>query len=245
MFGAEGPALPRRLDAYRTGAGVSWDELGDHAREGQSDANRPWFEQQLAGALASVEDLHERLARPGVRVLDLGCGGGWSTIALSRAYPAAAIHGVDIDEPSVSMATANAQAVGVADQVRYSHGDAADLPADSYDVAFAFECVHDMPQPVDVLTAVRKSLTPGAPLIVMDEAVAESFAPDGDEVERLMYGFSLLVCLPDGRSSLSSAATGTVMRPSRLREYAGAAGFGEFEVLPIADFSFFRFYRLS
>lgn len=245
MFGAVGPALPQLLDAYRTGDGVSWDELGDHAREGQADANRPWFEHQLADALAGVEDLHGLLSRPGVRVLDVGSGGGWSSIALGRAYPTAAVHGIDIDEPSVSMATENARAAGVADRVRFSHGDAADLPADRYDLAFAFECVHDMPRPVDVLTAVRQSLTPGAPMIVMDEAVAESFAPDGDEVERMMYGFSLFVCLPDGRSSLPSVATGTVMRPSRLQEYAEAAGFSEFEVLPITDFSFFRFYRLS
>jgi hypothetical protein len=34
------------------------------------------------------------------------------------------------------------------------------------------------------------------------------------------------------------------MRPSLLREYAEAAGFGEFEVLPIEDFASFRFYRL-
>ncbi|MEU4363137.1 class I SAM-dependent methyltransferase [Promicromonospora sp. NPDC023987] len=245
MFGAVGPALPRLLEAYRTGDGVSWDEFGDDAREGQSDANRPWFEHQLADALAGVEDLHRLLARPGVRILDVGCGGGWSSIALGLAYPTATVHGIDIDAPSVSMATDNAQAAGVADRLQFSAGDAADLPADRYDVAFAFECVHDMPRPVDVLTAVRKSLTPGAPLIVMDEAVADSFAPDGDEVERLMYGYSLFICLPDGLSSRPSVATGTVMRPPRLREYAEAAGFGEFEVLPIADFSFFRFYRLS
>jgi SAM-dependent methyltransferase len=245
MFGAVGPALPRLLAAYRTGDGISWDELGDHAREGQADANRPWFEHQLAEALGGVEDLHRLLERPGARVLDVGCGGGWSSIALGRAYPAAEVHGIDIDAPSVSMATENARVAGVSDQVRFSHGDAADLPADRYDVAFAFECVHDMPRPVDVLTSVRRSLVPGAPLIVMDEAVADSFAPDGDEVERLMYGFSLFICLPDGRSSSPSAATGTVLRPSRLREYAEAAGFGEFEVLAIEDFSFFRFYRLS
>jgi len=244
MFGAVGPALPRLLAAYRTGDGVSWNELVDHAREGQADANRPWFEHKLADALADVEDLHGLLARPGVRVLDVGSGGGWSSIALSRAYPAAEIHGIDIDAPSVSMAVENARAAGVDDRVRFSHGDAAELPAGRYDAAFAFECVHDMPRPVEVLTAVRKSLTPGAPLIVMDEAVAESFAPDGDELERLMYGFSLFVCLPDGRSSRPSVATGTVMRPSRLREFAQAAGFNEFEVLPITDFSFFRFYRI-
>ena len=34
----------------------------------------------------------------------------------------------------------------------------------------------------------------------MDEAVADAFAPDGDELERIMYGFSLFVCLPDGMS---------------------------------------------
>ena len=245
MFGAVGPALPRLLAAYRTGDGLSWDELGDHAREGQADANRPWFEHRLADALGSVEDLHGVLGRPGARILDVGSGGGWSSIALGRAYPSAEIHGIDIDAPSVVMAMENARAAGVDDRVRFSHGDAADLPADRYDAAFAFECVHDLPRPVDVLAAVRRSLAPGAPLIVMDEAVAETFAPDGDELERLMYGFSLFVCLPDGRSSSPSAATGTVMRPARLREYAEAAGFSEFEVLPIEDFSFFRFYRLA
>ena len=82
-------------------------------------------------------------------------------------------------------------------------------------------------------------------MVVMDEAVAEEFAPGGDELERVMYGFSLLVCLPDGMSGADSVGTGTVMRPSTLRRYAEEAGFSGFEVLPIEDFGFWRFYRLS
>jgi hypothetical protein len=77
----------------------------------------------------------------------------------------------------------------------------------------------------------------------MDEAVAEEFTVPGSEVDRLMYGYSLLCCLPDGRSQEPSAATGTVMRPATLQRYARDAGFSGVEVLPLEN-DFFRFYRL-
>ncbi len=243
MFAATGPTLPLLLEAYRTGGGVSWEQLGPDARESQADGNRPWYDTQLATALAGVPDLHEALARPGARILDVGAGGAWSTIALAQAYPEADITALDIDLPSVEMARANAAAAGVALEVH--HGDGADLHEASYDIAFAFECIHDMAQPVEVLASVRRVLAPGGCLVVMDEAVAETFAPDGDELERMMYGFSLLVCLPDGMSRQPSAGTGTVMRPSVLRGYAEEAGFSGFEILPIEDFGFWRFYRLT
>lgn len=245
MFGAVGPALPKLLEVYRNGGGVSWDELGDDARQSQADANRPWYENQLGPALSGVAAVHDVLAAPGCRVLDVGCGGGWSSISLARAYPGATILGVDIDQPSIDLAVANAREAGVDDRVRFLCQDAASLPEGTVDVAFAFECVHDMPRPVEVLSAVRRTLVPGGSLVVMDEAVADAFAPDGDDLERIMYGFSLFVCLPDGLSSPPSAGTGTVMRPSTLQGYGEAAGFSGFEVLPIEGFGFWRFYRLS
>ena len=244
MFGAVGPTLPHLLDAYRHGGGITWDEFGPDAREGQADANRPWYEQRLAAALAGVPEVHDRLSAPGARVLDVGSGGGWSTIALARAYPSAVLQGVDIDEPSVEMARAHAAESGVGDRVTFTSGDAAALDTTAYDVAFAFECVHDMPRPADVLGAVRRALKPGGVMVVMDEAVADEFAPHGDELERVMYGFSLFVCLPDSMSSPPSVATGTVMRPSALRGYALDAGFASMDVLPIENFGFWRFYLL-
>ena len=129
--------------------------------------------------------------------------------------------------------------------MRFRAGDAAELPAGAYDAVFLFECVHDMPRPVEVLAAARRALAPGRSAIVMDEAVAETFTAPGDELERLMYGFSLLICLPDGMSHPPSAATGTVMRPETLRGYAEEAGFTGLEVLSIKDFGFWRFYELT
>lgn len=245
MIAAIGPQLGSLLDAYRSGGGVSWAQLGAEARESQAAFNRPWFESRLAPALQSCADLHAGLGVPGARILDVGCGGGWSTLALARAYPQARLVGVDVDPPTVEMARATAEAAGLGERVSFRLADAGGL-ADGieFDAAFAFECLHDMSRPVEVLAAIRRSVQPGGPVVIMDEAVADEFAAPGDEVDRLMYGFSLFICLPDGMSSTPSAATGTVMRPPVLRGYATQAGFRDVEVLPIEDFSFFRFYRL-
>ena len=115
---------------------------------------------------------------------------------------------------------------------------------DAYDAAFVFEALHDMPNPVEVLGALRRVVRDDGAVVIMDEAVAERFAPDGDDVERVMYGDSLLVCLPDSLSTPGSVGTGTVMRPSTLEGYARSAGFASAEVLPIEGFAAFRFTRL-
>ncbi len=236
--------MPQLLDAYRTGGGVSWHDLGEDAREAQAAVNRPWFEHQLAPALAGVAGVHDVLSRPGARILDVGCGAGWSSIALARAYPSAVVVGVDIDEPSIEMARRATAEAGLADRVTFLAADAASLEEDAYDAAFAFECVHDMARPVEVLAEVRRAVRSDGVVVVMDEAVGEEFSAPGNELERFMYACSIFICLPDGRSSGPSAGTGTVMRPGILRGYAAEAGFDDVEVLPIEDFSFFRFYRL-
>ncbi len=245
MFAAATQHLPQLLDAYRNGGGVSWEELGSDARESQAALNRPWFEQKLAGALRGVGDLDEVLRQPGARILDLGCGGGWSTIALARAYQGATVEGVDIDAASVEMARANAVSADLGDRVAFRTADASSLTDSApYDAAFAFECVHDMPRPVEVLAAARDAVREDGFVVVMDEAVADEFTAPGDDLERFMYACSVFVCLPDGMSSAPSRGTGTVMRHDVLRGYAREAGFEDVEVLPIEDFSFFRFYRL-
>ncbi len=81
-------------------------------------------------------------------------------------------------------------------------------------------------------------------VIVMDERVGERFTGEPDPVEQLMYGFSLMCCLPDGRNAPESVATGTVMRPATFEGYAVDAGFSGVDILPIEN-DFFRFYRLN
>jgi hypothetical protein len=80
-------------------------------------------------------------------------------------------------------------------------------------------------------------------VLVVDERVGERFTRSGSDVEWMMYGWSILHCLPVGLADRPSAGTGTVMRADTLRGYAREAGFPTVEVLPIEHF-FFQFYRL-
>lgn len=239
--------LPELLTAYRTGAGVPFAAYGDEIRDSIEQLNRPMFLNDLAAHwIPAVPDLHARLqANPPARVADIACGAGWASIALAQGYPKVLVDGFDLDEESIRRAKRNAAAAGVDDRVHFAVRDAADPGlAGRYDAALLFEALHDMARPVEALTAIRKLLASGGCLIVGDEKVAETFTAPGDEVERLMYGFSMLHCLPASRTETPSAATGTVMRPATLRAYASEAGFREVTVLPVEN-GMWRFYRLE
>jgi hypothetical protein len=243
MFVAATQKLPAIMEAYRTGGGVNWREYGRDMSEGQEWGNRPTYINSLADWLSSVEDLHERLSA-GARIADVGCGGGWSSIAIARAYPDVSIDGFDLDEPAIERARSNAHAEGLSDRVRFHAVDPAEAGHEGpFDLVTAFECIHDMPQPVPVLRTMRSMAGADGIVVVMDENVQPEFVAPGDGVERLMYGFSTLVCLPDGMSHPVSVGTGTVMRPSVLEGYAQEAGFSRVDILPI-DGGFWRFYRL-
>jgi hypothetical protein len=105
------------------------------------------------------------------------------------------------------------------------------------------EALHDMSRPVEVLTAVRAALSADGALLVADEAVAPTFTAPGDDLERMMYGWSITHCLPAAMVEQPSAAIGTVLRESTLRSMGLAAGFSSVEVLDV-DGGFFRIYAL-
>jgi predicted O-methyltransferase YrrM len=249
VVGAAAP-VAAVLDAFRTGAGVPYAAYGRDLHEGQGRINRPAFVHDLPGEwLTAMADVDERLREPGARVLDVGCGYGWSSVAVADAYPDCEVLGVDLDESSVEAAREHVAAAGLADRVALRVGDAATVAPEAaaadgpFDLPLALECVHDMSDPVGVLAGVREGLADDGVLLVADERVGEAFEEPSD-VEEMMYGWSVLHCLPVGRSAAPAVGTGTVMRPGTLREYAREAGFERVEVLPV-EHLFLRLYRLE
>jgi precorrin-6B methylase 2 len=249
-LGGVSGVLPDLLEAYRRGTGVPYARYGADFRNGQAGFNRPAFVNLIEDWLSTgANDLHRRLiATPPARVADVGCGVGWSSISLARAYPSVVINGFDVDDASIADARRLAASIGLGDRVRFEVRDATELAGAAtegrFDLVTIFEAIHDMARPVEALRACRAMCAPGGTVIVMDERTADSFAESGGEIERFLYGASVLHCLPVGMADQPSAATGTVMRASTMREYAARAGFSSVEVLAI-EHDLFRFYRLN
>lgn len=237
--------IPDLLEAYRSGGGVPYADFGPDIRQGIGTMNRTMFINDLAGWMAAIPDVHARLqSQPPAKIADIACGTGWSTISLARAYPAATIVGLDLDEASIDEARRNAAEAGIQERVSFEVSDATNFGGnETFDLACLFEGLHDMAHPIEALKNFRGLLAPQGSMIIADERVAEQFAPPGDQVERLMYGFSVLHCLPATMAESPSIATGTCLRPDTLRQYAREAGFSETTVLPIEN-DFWRFYQL-
>jgi 2-polyprenyl-3-methyl-5-hydroxy-6-metoxy-1,4-benzoquinol methylase len=237
--------LDEVIDAYRTGGGVPYAHYGPHFRHGQGGINRPAFTSDLVKSwLPAVAGVADTLAAGG-RVADIGTGLGWSAIAVKSAWPAAEVIGVDTDPASIRDARENARQAGVTVRFAEPREVGADLSGLApLDVVLVLEALHDMSDPAGVLAAARKALAPGGIAVVADEAVAEHFTAPGDDLERMMYGWSVSHCLPASMVEAGSAALGTALRPGTVAELAAGAGFASCDVVDV-DAGFFRIYRLA
>jgi 2-polyprenyl-3-methyl-5-hydroxy-6-metoxy-1,4-benzoquinol methylase len=238
-------SLPLVLESFRTGAGFSFAETGEDMRDGEGAANRPAYLGPLGREwLPAIREVNERLlADPPARIADVGCGLGWSSIGMARAYPKVSVDGLDLDATSVRIARRNAAEAGLGDRVRFVAADAASPELEGrYDLVTMFESFHDMAHPVPILTAFRGLLAPGGSILIIDLKAAETFAAPGEDLDRYLYGWSVMSCLHDGMQN-GGVGTGTVMRPSTLRAYALEAGLPRMDIVPI-EHDVWRFYWL-
>jgi len=242
------PWLSRAIDImveeFRQGTGAAFGLFELH--DVQAAFTRPAFANHLTQAwLPALPDVQAKLAsgQP-VRIAEVGCGEGVASVIIAGTYPNAVLDGFDLDEASISAARVLADDAGVADRTSFEVRDAADATlAGAYDLVLAIEMLHDVPDPVGVLRAMRRLAGTTGAVLVVDERTEASFTVPATEMERLFYAFSTLHCLAVSMQG-GGVGTGTVMRADTGRSYAAEAGFAAVEVLDV-EHPQFVLYRLS
>jgi SAM-dependent methyltransferase len=104
--------------------------------------------------------------KPGEQVLDVGCGTGETSLELAGLVGAAGkVTGLDISEPLLALARADAKAAGL-DQVEFLAADAQvfALPQAHYDAVFSRFGVMFFEDPAAAFANIRSALKPGGRL---------------------------------------------------------------------------------
>ncbi len=108
--------------------------------------------------------------RPGMRLLDCGCGPGSITVGLAQAVAPGEVVAVDIAEAQLMSARALADERGVRN-IRFQLGSIYDLPLPdaSVDAAFAHNVLEHLRAPDAALAELRRVLTPGGVVGIRDD----------------------------------------------------------------------------
>ena len=142
--------------------------------------------------------------RPGLRVLDFGCGPGTVSVGLARAVAPGELHGVDMEKSQIELAKAVAEAHGQ-DNTVFHVGDVLDLPFTDgfFDVAHCHNVLMHIPDTHAALTEVKRVLKPGGIMGCREMICESSFAhPDASGVQTAWRVFEDLVDADDGHAQM-------------------------------------------
>jgi 2-polyprenyl-3-methyl-5-hydroxy-6-metoxy-1,4-benzoquinol methylase len=231
-------ALPYQLTvleplrhAFATGVGLSYDAFGCEGALGVEGMLKPWFRTMLVPiALPQLDGVVAKL-EAGAAVADVGCGTGVAVIEMAKAFPRSRFHGYDISTHALAHAERYRREAGLSN-VTFHDPQREPLPADgSLDFVTAFDCLHDMTHPQDVMAAVRRALRPDGTWLIADINARPSFEENlrDNPMAAMMYGFSVLSCLSSSLSAPGGAGLGTLgFSEPVARQMIAAAGFTRF-----------------
>lgn len=239
MGGFQGTAaffrdIPKIIEAFRTGKGLSWEDHDAELYQGTERFYKPLYSANLVNSWIPSLDggkIEEKLKKGGAFVTDIGCGHGLTTIMMAKAYPSCRFVGYDNHAPSIQRARQLAKEEGLREeQIRFEVASSTNYPSDNkYDLIAFFDSLHDMGDPVGAAAHALKSLKKPDGVVMIVEPFANDKIEDNlNPIGRLFYAASSMSCVPSSLAS-NGPALGAQAGEAKIAEVAKAGGFMHFK----------------
>lgn len=238
VFLADGIGVVRSLymdmdhveDAARSDGGFAWADHHECLFTGTGRFFRPGYLNHLTTEwIPSINGLVDTL-NAGARVLDVGCGVGYSSVLIAEAFPNATVMGVDYHPESIDLARENGNSSPAADRVAFEVADATSYDG-TYDLICFFDCLHDLGDPVGAAQHAKNHLAKDGGVVMLVEpwALDDRGANIGAPFAAMFYSASTFLCTPNSLSQEKGRALGAQAGEERTRAVFQEAGFTSFE----------------
>lgn len=211
-------AQPKVQAAFKTGDGVTWDDHTGCMFCAVARFFRPGYHNHLVAEwLPALDGVVAKLQR-GAEVADVGCGHGWSTVMMAKAFPNSKFVGYDFHPSSIERAREHATDHGVSANTHFAVATAKEYSGTGYDLVTCFDCLHDMGDPTGAAAHVKRSLKPDGTWMIVEPMAGDRLEQNLNPVGRLSYASSTLICVPTSLSQEVGAALGAQAGEAKLRD---------------------------
>jgi SAM-dependent methyltransferase len=237
---------PKILEVFKTGKGIAWGEHDKDLFQGTERFFKPGYTANLVSSwIPALDDgkVEQRLKQQqqqgaGLKVADIGCGHGISTILMAKAYPNSRFYGFDNHPASIEYARNKAREEGLGeDRIKFEVASSTNFPLAKekgedddahYDLIAFFDCLHDMEDPQGAAAHALKTLKKPDGVVMIVEPFANDKLEDNlNPIGRLFYAASTMVCIPASLSRNGPALGAQAGEPG-MSQVVEAGGFKHF-----------------
>ncbi len=216
---------PKVEQCFRTGTGVRWGDTAGCLFCATGAFFRPGYVNNIVQAWLPALDGVENKLNSGAKVADIGCGVGFSTLLMAKAFPNSRFVGYDFHEPSVNEAASHAKSHGLDDRVKFVVASAKDIDDSGFDLVTSFDCLHDMGDPRGCARRMKQILKSDGTWMIVEPIAGDRPQDNMNPVGRLYYNASTMICVPTSLDQEVKEGLGAQAGEAKLTEVIRAGGF--------------------
>ena len=166
--------------------------------------------------------------KEGIKVADVGCGYGISTVIMAKAFPNSNFIGFDFEKESIEKANNLAKQENLKN-VKFETASASEFPGSNYDFITFFDCLHDMGDPKGALTHVLDTINKENGVCMIVEPYAKNKLEDNiNPISKTFYAASTLICVPNSLA-FNGPALGAQAGEEKIKDVVMNSGFSHFK----------------
>lgn len=216
---------PKVEHSFRTGEGVRWGDTAGCLFCATGAFFRPGYVNNIVqNWLPALDGVVEKL-KSGAKVADVGCGVGFSTLLMSKAFPNSKFVGFDFHEPSIHEARKHAREHGLSGRTRFEVAKAKEIAEEGFDLVTCFDCLHDMGDPRGCSRHMRRILKESGTWMIVEPIAGDRPEQNMNPVGRLYYNASTMICVPTSLDQEVAEGLGAQAGEARLAQVIRDGGF--------------------